>query len=104
VDDSLRNQPLRVASFIATRRGDDDRGPLVVMNDRDARSRLLTQGELAWIYGPRGRGELAEVRIDPATRQGDVVLRDILGAAPSELVRVVKPDLDNRGRRPFAFG
>jgi anaerobic selenocysteine-containing dehydrogenase len=104
VDDSLRNQPLRVASFIATRRGDDDRGPLVVMNDRDARSRLLTQGELAWIYGPRGRGELAEVRIEPATRQGDVVLRDILGAAPSELVRVVKPDLDNRGRRPFAFG
>jgi anaerobic selenocysteine-containing dehydrogenase len=103
VDDDLRNRQLRVAHFIATRRGDPERGPMVTMNDRDARSRLLTQGELAWVYGPRGRGELAEVRIDPATRQGDVVLRDILGAAPSELVRVVKPDLDNRGRKPIAY-
>ena len=32
-------------------------------------------------------------------RLGDVVLRDMAGAAPSEIVRVVKPDLDNRGRR-----
>jgi anaerobic selenocysteine-containing dehydrogenase len=88
-----------VRDFIATRRGDPERGPLVIMNDRDARSRLLTEGELAWVYGPR-RGELATVRIDPALREGDVVLRDIVGVAPSEMVRVVKPDLDNRGRRP----
>lgn len=101
--DDLRNRGLRVANFIATRKGDADRGPLVIMNDRDARSRLLTEGELAWVYGPR-RGELATVRIDPSTREGDVVLRDIVGVAPSEIVRVVKPDLDNRGRRPIAFG
>lgn len=76
---------------------------MVIMNDRDARSRLLTDGELAWVYGPRGRGELAEVRIDPQTRQGDVALRDVLGASLSELVRVVKPDLDTRGRKPVAL-
>jgi hypothetical protein len=75
---------------------------MVTLNDRDARSRLLTDGELAWVYGPR-RGELATVRIDPALPLGDVVLRDIVGAAPSELVRVVKPDLDNRGRRHTAL-
>jgi hypothetical protein len=33
-------------------------------------------------------------------RKGDVVLRDVAGASPSEIVRVVKPDLDNRGRPP----
>ncbi len=102
VTDDLRNRALRVRDFIATRRGDPERGPLVVMNARDARSRLLTEGALAWVYGPR-RGELAPVRIDPALREGDVVVRDIVGVAPSEFVRVVKPDLDNRGRRPTAL-
>lgn len=72
---------------------------MVIMHPRDAGSRLLTEGELAWVYGPR-RQELATVRIDPGAREGDVVLRDIAGAAPSETVRVVKPDLDSRGRRP----
>ncbi len=98
----LRNRGLRVRDFIATRKSDPDRGPQVTMNDRDARARLLTEGELAWVYGPR-RGELATVRIDPDIREGDVVLRDIVGVAPSEIVRVVKPDLDNRGRRPTAL-
>ena len=93
------NAPLRVAYLIATTRGDTDRGPLVIMTPADARARLLTDGELAWVYGPR-RHELATVRIDPGAREGDVVLRDILGAAPSETVRVIKPDLDTRGRRP----
>lgn len=100
--DDLRNRGLRVRDLIATRRGDEDRGPMVIMNDRDARSRLLTEGELAWVYGPR-RGELATVRIDPELREGDVILRDIIGASPSEIVRVVKPDLDNRGRRPVGY-
>jgi hypothetical protein len=54
------------------------------------------------VYGPR-RGELATVRIDESLRAGDVVLRDVAGASPSEIVRVVKPDLDNRGRRNTAF-
>lgn len=100
--DDVRSRGLRVAAFIATKRGDEDRGPLVSMNEREARTRLLTDGEVAWVYGPR-RGELATVRIDAEVRDGDVFVRDILGIAPSEIVRVVKPDLDNRGRRPFAL-
>jgi anaerobic selenocysteine-containing dehydrogenase len=75
---------------------------MVTMNPRDAHARLLTDGELAWVYGPR-RHELATVRIDEGTRLGNVVLRDIIGASPSESVRVVKPDLDSRGRRPTAL-
>lgn len=102
MSDDIRNRSLRVAQFIATRRGDAERGPLVILNDRDARARLLNDGELAWVYGPR-RAELATVRIDPETRQGDVIVRDIVGVAPSEIVRVVKPDLDNRGRRPVGY-
>ena len=54
-------------------------------------------GELAWIYGPR-RQELATVRVDAEVRRGDVVLRDMAGASPSEMVRVVKPDLDSHTR------
>jgi hypothetical protein len=73
------------------------------MNEREARARLLMEGELAWVYGPR-RGELAPVRFDESIPDGDVIVRDIIGVAPSEMVRVVKPDLDNRGRRPIAFG
>jgi anaerobic selenocysteine-containing dehydrogenase len=101
VDNETLNRPLRVARFIATRSSDEERGPMVVMHPTDARSRLLTDGELAWVYGPR-RHELATVRIDDegALRIGDVILRDIAGASPSETVRVIKPDLDTRGRRP----
>jgi anaerobic selenocysteine-containing dehydrogenase len=90
---------LRVAQVIATRATDNERGPLVAMNPDDARSRLLTDGELAWVYGPR-RHELATVAIDEGVRRGDVILRDLIVAAASEIVRVVKPDLDSRGRRP----
>jgi len=100
--DDIRNRALRVAALIATKKSDPERGPMVIMNERDARNRLLTEGELAWVYGPR-RGELAEVRIDEGMREGDVVLRDIVGASPSEVVRVVKPDLDTRGRRSTAL-
>jgi anaerobic selenocysteine-containing dehydrogenase len=99
VDSEHLNRPLRVAELIATRSGDEDRGPAVIMNPKDAASRLLTEGELARVYGPR-RHELATVFISEDVRFGDVVLRDIVGASPSELVRVVKPDLDSRGRRP----
>jgi anaerobic selenocysteine-containing dehydrogenase len=96
------NAPLRVLELVATRSGDLERGPMVTMNPVDAQSRLLTDGELAWVYGPR-RHELATVRIDAGTRLGNVILRDIIGASPSESVRVVKPDLDSRGRRPTAL-
>lgn len=99
----IRNKPLRVIRLIATRSGggDDERGPAVFMHSTDAKNRLLNDGELAWVYGPR-RHELATVHLDDEIRVGDVVLRDIVGASPSELVRVIKPDLDTRGRSVFA--
>lgn len=96
-----RNRPLRVSELIATRTGDDQRGPAVFMHPNDARDRLLNDGELAWVYGPR-RHELATVVLDEQITPGDVTLRDVLGASPSEVVRVIKPDLDTRGRRVFA--
>lgn len=96
-----RNKPLRVTKLIATRKGDAERGPAVFMNAADAAQRLLNEGELAWVYGPR-RQELATVHLDDALSVGDVWLRDVLGASPSEMVRVIKPDLDTRGRGVFA--
>ena len=98
---NIRNRELRVWRLIATRSGDAERGPAVFLHTDDARNRLLNDGELAWVYGPR-RHELATVHIDDQVPRGDVVLRDILGASPSEIVRVIKPDLDTRGRSVFA--
>lgn|SRR5690348_16010515 len=102
MDRETLDRPLRVLELVATRKGDERRGPMVMMNPGDARLRLLTDGELAWVYGPR-RHELATVRIDDGIRAGDVVLCDVAGASPSEVVRVVKPDLDTRGRRNTAL-
>ncbi|MDB4908478.1 MAG: molybdopterin dinucleotide-binding region [Gemmatimonadetes bacterium] len=99
----VRNRPLRVAELLATRKGDAERGPAVFINPENARERLLTDGELAWVSGPR-RQELATVIIDERVPRGDVVVRDIAGASPSELVRVVKPDLDSQTRRGQARG
>lgn len=96
----VRDRELRVSRLIATRKGDAERGPAVFLHREDARSRLLNDGELAWVYGPR-RHELATVIIDDTVRLGDVVLRDIIGASPSEIVRVIKPDLDNRRQSVF---
>jgi anaerobic selenocysteine-containing dehydrogenase len=101
VVDSI-NRPLRVERLVASRWGEQDRGPMVWMHPDDARTRLLVDGELAWVYGPR-RHELATVRVDPEQRKGDVALRDVAGASPSEIVRVIKPDMDRRGRRGSAF-
>src|SRR5205085_189124 len=98
--EDARNRPLRVAAFKGTRAGDTDRGPQVRINAEDARARLLADGELAWVYGPR-RQELATVVVDDTVRRGDVALRDITGATLSEVVRVVKPDLDSHTRRGF---
>lgn len=99
--DDTRNRPLRVSELIATRSSDEERGPAVYMNPADARNRLLNDAELAWVYGPR-RHELATVVLDDEVRVGDVVLRDLVGSAPSEYVRVIKPDLDTRSRRVLA--
>ena len=98
MSEDARNRPLRVAEFIGTRPSDADRGPQVRMSPVDAHARLLADGELAWVYGPR-RQELATVSVDDSVKKGDVVLRDVAGVAPSEIVRVVKPDLDSHTRR-----
>lgn len=90
--------PLQVVGFIATRKGDPERGPLVKMRRDEAAKRLLDDGELAWVYGPR-RQELAPVVIDDTVPRGGVVLRDIAGAAVSEIVRVVKLELDSAANR-----
>ena len=55
----------------------------------------------AWIYGGTHRlltEEFATLIIDDSLPRGAVVVRDIAGIAPTEIVRVVKPDLD-RGRQ-----
>lgn len=96
--DDNRSRPLRVTQFIGTRVSDSERGPQVRLSPSDAQARLLVDGELAWVYGPR-RQELATVAVDESVSRGDVVLRDIGGVSPSELVRVVKPDLDSHTRR-----
>ncbi len=90
--------PLQVMGFIGTRAGDPERGPLVRMRREDAARRLLDDGEIAWVYGPR-RQELATVKIDETVPRGGVILRDVAGAAVSEIVRVVKLDLDSAGNR-----
>ncbi len=96
MDDRSINRPLRVGRLIATRAGDAERGPMVTLHPSDAADRLLNEGELAWVYGPR-RHELAEVRLDDKLKKGDVVLRDVVGSSPSEIIRVIKPDMDRRG-------
>jgi anaerobic selenocysteine-containing dehydrogenase len=87
-----------VTAFIGTRVSDADRGPQVRLSPDDARARLLADGELAWVHGPR-RQELATVAVDEQVKRGDVVLRDVAGVSASEVVRVVKPDLDSHTRR-----
>jgi anaerobic selenocysteine-containing dehydrogenase len=96
VDDTL-HRPLRVARLLATSARDTDRGPAVFIHPENARERLLIDGELAWVYGPR-RHELAQVHVSEDVPFGEVILRDLFGASPSEIVRVIKPDLDSRGR------
>jgi anaerobic selenocysteine-containing dehydrogenase len=84
---------LRVAHFLATRVSDADRGPQIRMNANEAAVRMLTEGELVVIEGPR-RQQLATLVVDDALPRGDVILRDVAGVSPSEIVYVIKPDLD----------
>jgi hypothetical protein len=92
------NPPLQVVGFIGTRPGEADRGPQIRLNTDEARFRLILDGELVWIYGPR-RHELAPVLIDDSVPRGGVVVRDIAGVTVSEIVRLVKPNLDARPDR-----
>jgi len=88
-------QPLQVVGFIATRKGDPERGPLVRILPEDAKRRLIDDGELVWVYGPR-RHELAPCVYDETLPRGGVVVRDIGGLAVTEIVRLVKMDIDHR--------
>jgi anaerobic selenocysteine-containing dehydrogenase len=89
------NPPLQVVGFIATRSGDEERGPQIRVRPDDAHLRGIVEGELVWIYGPR-RHDLAPVHIDATIPRGGVVVRDIAGVTVSEIVRLVKPNLDAR--------
>ena len=96
LDFSFRPE-LAVIKYISTKRGDAERGPMIRVSPADAKIRLLTAGELAWVQGPR-RHELAVVEIDDAVPDGSAVARDIAGLAISERVVVTKPDLDTPPR------
>ncbi|MGV3708455.1 MAG: hypothetical protein ACO1Q7_06410 [Gemmatimonas sp.] len=86
-------KPMQVVGFIATRKGDAERGPVVRMRAEDAIVRLLTPGELVRVISER-RSELAELQIDESVSKGGVVLRDVAGATVTEIVRVVRLDLE----------
>ncbi|MEI6813520.1 MAG: hypothetical protein WCL36_04990 [bacterium] len=87
------NPPLQVMGYIATRRGDPDRGPLVRLRSDDAALRAVVDGEFVWVYGPR-RHDLAPVMIDDTVPRGGVVVRDLAGVTLSEIVRLVKATAD----------
>ena len=88
-------QPLQVVGFIATRRGDAERGPLVRIRPDDARSRLIDDGELVWVYGPR-RHELAPVVYVEELPRGGGVVRALGGRAITVIVRLVTMAVDPR--------
>ena len=58
----------------------------------------MQDGELVRIETPR-RAELATLRIDDSVPPGEVVIRDVAGVSPSEIVRVRKLDFDTPERR-----
>jgi hypothetical protein len=89
--------PLQVVGFIATRKGDPDRGPMIRMRPDDALVRLVTAGELVRVVSAR-RSELAVLEVDESLPRGGVVLRDVVGAAPSEVIRVIRVDAQPRPR------
>ena len=94
----LYNPPLQVVGFVGTRRGDEERGPAISLNREEASLRLLVDGELVFIQGPR-RKELAPVIVDDDVPRGGVIVRDIAGVMVSDVIKLVKPDMD-RGPAP----
>jgi anaerobic selenocysteine-containing dehydrogenase len=87
------NPPLQVIAFVATRMTDSERGPMVRLNAEEASVRDVRDGELVWVYGPR-RHDLAPVKVDDEVPRGGIVVRDLAGLAPTEIVRLVKVDAD----------
>ena len=89
--------PVQVVGFIGTRKGDPDRGPMVRMRPDDALVRLVTAGDLVRVVSSR-RSELAVLELDDTLPKGGVVLRDVLGAAISEVIRILRVDQPSRNR------
>jgi anaerobic selenocysteine-containing dehydrogenase len=85
------NPPLQVVGFVGSRRGDAERGPAIRLRSDDARMRGIADGDLVWIYGPR-RHDLAPAIIDDTLPRGGVVVRDVAGLAPTEIVRLLRVD------------
>ena len=88
---------LQVVGFISSRPGDAERGPMIRLRSEDALVRLVTGHELVRVVSDR-RSELAELQIDDSLPRGSCVLRDVVGATVSELVRVIKLDTDTGTR------
>ena len=86
-------KPLQVVAFIGTKKGDAERGPMVRLRPEDALIRLLMPGELVRVISDR-RSELAELQVDEAVPKGGAILRDVAGAAVTEIIRVVRLDLE----------
>ena len=84
---------LAVIEYSSTRKGDTARGPQVRLCSSEARFRLVQDGELVWVAGPR-RQELAVLEIDESIPIRHVALRDIGGVTITEEVTVSKPDTD----------
>jgi hypothetical protein len=87
------NPPLQVVGYVATRKGDPERGPLVRLRSDEAAIRAVVEGEFVWVYGPR-RHDLAPVVIDDSVPRGGVVVRDLAGVTLTEIVRLVKATAD----------
>jgi anaerobic selenocysteine-containing dehydrogenase len=88
---------LRVVEYVATRKGERERGPQIRLHPADAKLRLLLDGELVWVRGPRG-AQVAPLVIDASIAEHSCALRDIAGVDLAEAVRVSKPDLDTPKR------
>ena len=92
---------LSICEYVSTHKGDAQRGPQVRLNTGESRIRLVEDGELVWVHGPR-RNELAVLAVDDSIADGFVALRDVAGVTLSEKVTVKKPDLDTPvGKRHF---
>ncbi len=91
------NPPMQVVGYIDTRRGDEDRGPMIRIREDEAVKRLVSNGELVWVQGPRGKA-LAPCFIDPAVPRGGVIARDLPGVGLTDIVRVTKVDMDRVAR------
>jgi anaerobic selenocysteine-containing dehydrogenase len=70
---------------------------MVRMRPDDALVRLVTAGDLVRVVSER-RSELAVLELDEALPKGGVVLRDVAGAAVSEIIRILRVEQPSRPR------